>query len=87
MGLEWKQVHYYAAIYWRIVPAPMQDGGECGVISEINEWHGKPKYSEKTCRVPLCPPEVPHVLTRARTRVSAVGTRRRTILSYGTAIH
>jgi hypothetical protein len=33
---------------------------------------GKPKYSEKTCPVPLCPPQIPHGLARARTRASAV---------------
>jgi hypothetical protein len=27
----------------------MIDGDDCGAISGINEWQGKPKYSEKTC--------------------------------------
>jgi len=39
---------------------------------------GKPKYSEKTCPVPLCPPQIPHGLTRARTRASAVRGQRLT---------
>jgi hypothetical protein len=27
----------------------MIDGDDCGVISEMNEWQGKPKYWEETC--------------------------------------
>jgi hypothetical protein len=44
------------------------------------EWYlqGKPKYSEKTCPVPLCPPQTPHGLTPARTRASAVKGQRLT---------
>jgi hypothetical protein len=39
---------------------------------------GKPKYSEKTCPVPLYPPQIPHGKTRARTRASAVRGQRLT---------
>jgi hypothetical protein len=44
------------------------------------EWYlqRKQKYSEKTCPVPLCPPQIPHGLTRARTRASAVRGQRLT---------
>jgi hypothetical protein len=42
-----------------------------------NDWQGKPKYSEKTCPVPLCPPQTPHAaLTRAQ--AAAVGSQRLT---------
>jgi hypothetical protein len=27
----------------------MIDGDDCGAISGMNEWQGKPKYSEETC--------------------------------------
>jgi hypothetical protein len=52
------------------------------------EWYlqGKPKYSEKTCPVPLCPPQNPHGLTRARTRASAVRGQRLTAWAYRTDI-
>jgi hypothetical protein len=30
----------------------MIDGDECGAVSEMTEWQGKPKYSEETC--PSC---------------------------------
>jgi hypothetical protein len=39
---------------------------------------GKPKNSEKTCLVPLCPSQIPHGLTRARTRAYAVRGQRLT---------
>jgi hypothetical protein len=40
---------------------------------------GKPKYSgKKPVTVPLCPPQIPHGLTRDRTRASAVTGRRLT---------
>jgi hypothetical protein len=40
---------------------------------------GKPKYSgQKPVPVPLCPPQIPHGLTRDWTRASAVGGRRLT---------
>jgi hypothetical protein len=30
------------------------------------DWQGKPKYSEKTCPAPFCPPKIPLDQTRAR---------------------
>jgi hypothetical protein len=39
-----------------------------------NVWQGKPKYRRKLAPVPLCPPKIPHDLTRA----AAVGSRRQT---------
>jgi hypothetical protein len=50
---------------------------EYGAMVELY-LQGKPKYSEKTCAVPLCPPQIPHGLTRARTRASAVRGQRLT---------
>jgi hypothetical protein len=35
---------------------------------------GKPSTRIKPTPVPLCPPQIPHDLTRARTRTVAVGT-------------
>jgi hypothetical protein len=43
-----------------------------------DDWKGKSKYSEKTCPVPLCSPQIAHKLTSARTRTAAVGSRRLT---------
>jgi hypothetical protein len=42
-------------------------------------WQGKTEVlGEKPVPVPLCPPQIPHGLTRDRTRASAVGGRRLT---------
>jgi hypothetical protein len=42
-------------------------------------WQGKPEeLGEKPVPVPLCPPQIPHGLTRERTRASAVRGRRLT---------
>jgi hypothetical protein len=27
----------------------MRDGDDCGAVSGMNEWQGKPKYSVKIC--------------------------------------
>jgi hypothetical protein len=29
----------------------MIDDDDCGAVSEINQWQGKPKYSEETCPI------------------------------------
>jgi hypothetical protein len=65
-----------AATQWPIVPAPKHRW--CWLWSNrwSENWQGKPKYSEKTY-----PPQIPHDLTRARTRVAAVGSRRLTTWS------
>jgi hypothetical protein len=42
-------------------------------------WQGKTeKLGEKPVSVPLCPPQIPHGLTRAQTRASAVRGQRLT---------
>jgi hypothetical protein len=42
-------------------------------------WQGKTEVlGEKPVTVPLCPPQIPHGLTRDRTWASAVGGRRQT---------
>jgi hypothetical protein len=63
-----------SATNWPIVPAP--DDRWWTWSSRWNEnWQGKRKYSEPA-PVPLCPPQMPHDLTRARTWAAAVGSRR-----------
>jgi hypothetical protein len=58
----------YCGHFWPIVPAPDDRWGWLW----SNWW--KPKYSEKTCPVPLCPPQIPLVQTRDRTRGATVGS-------------
>jgi hypothetical protein len=67
-----------AATLRPIVPA-LDDRWWWMCSSQWNEnWQGKPKYSEKSTPVPLCPPKIPYDMTRARTRAAEVGNRRLT---------
>jgi hypothetical protein len=67
-------------MYWPITP--ILDDDDFGTIGETNDCHEKPKYSETTCSVPLCPPQIAHDLTLARTRAAAIGSRRLMCLRY-----
>jgi hypothetical protein len=53
----------------------MMDGDDRGAVSGIGLWQGKPKYTEETSPVPLCPTHIPHDLTRARTRAAVEASR------------
>jgi hypothetical protein len=65
-----------SATMWPILPAPDDEGSgdECGAVDGMRIGKGNPKYSVKTCPVPLRPPQIPHDLTWAQTRVAAVGS-------------
>jgi hypothetical protein len=53
-------------------------------IVTVEYWQGKTEeLGEKPVPMPLCPPQIPHGLTRSRTRASAVRGRRLT--TWGTA--
>jgi hypothetical protein len=56
----------------------MVDDDECGAVGGI--WIGRGNRSTriKPAPVPLCPPQIPHKLTWARTRVATIGSRRLT---------
>jgi hypothetical protein len=49
------------------------DGGEVGGMNGF--WHGKPKYSEKTCPDATLSTTNPTCQTRVRTRAAAVGSQ------------
>jgi hypothetical protein len=54
------------------------DDGDCGAIGPIKIGRGNRSTRRKPASVPLCPTQIPHDLTRARTRAIAVGSRRLT---------
>jgi hypothetical protein len=54
------------------------DDYDCEAIGRMRIGRGKPKYSEKPAAVPLCPPQIPHDLSRVRTRAARMGIRRLT---------
>jgi hypothetical protein len=54
------------------------DNGDCGAIGGIKIGRGNRNTKRKPALVPLCPPQIPHNLTRARTRVAEMGSQRLT---------
>jgi hypothetical protein len=56
----------------------MIDDGDCEAIGGIMLERENPSTRRKPIPVPLCPPQIPHDLTRTLTRVAAVGSRRLT---------
>jgi hypothetical protein len=56
----------------------MIDEGDCGAIGGIKIGRGKRSTRRKPAPATLCPPQIPHDQTRARTRAAAVGSQRLT---------
>jgi hypothetical protein len=56
--------------------AQMIDEGDCGAIGGIKIGRGTLCTRRKPAPAPLCPPQIPHDQTRARTRAAAVGSKR-----------
>jgi hypothetical protein len=54
------------------------DEGDCGAISGMKIDRGNRSTRRKPAPVPLCPPQIPHDQTRARTLAAAVGNQRLT---------
>jgi hypothetical protein len=54
------------------------DDDECGTVGGMRIGRGSRSNRRKHAPVPLCPPQIPHDLTWARTRAAAVGNRRLT---------
>jgi hypothetical protein len=76
-----------SATNWPIVPAPDDDDDddECGAVGGMRIGRGNRRTRRKSVTVPLCPPQIPHGLTWARTRAAAVASRLTNRPSYGTA--
>jgi hypothetical protein len=51
---------------------------ERGAVGGMKIGRGNRSTRRKPATVPLCPPQIPHDLTWARTRAAAVGSRRLT---------
>jgi hypothetical protein len=56
----------------------MVDDGDCGAIGGIKIGRGNRSTRRKPAPASLCPPQIPHDQTRARTRAAAVGSQRLT---------
>jgi hypothetical protein len=68
-----------AAIIGLLYQPQMTDDGDCGAISGMKIGKGNRSTRRKPVPAPLCPPQIPHDLTRARTRTAAVGSQRLTV--------
>jgi hypothetical protein len=56
----------------------MIDDGDCGPIGGIRFGRENRSTRRKPTPAPLCPPQIPHDQTLARTRAAAVGSQRLT---------
>jgi hypothetical protein len=56
----------------------MTDDGDCGAIGGVKIVRGNRSTQRKPASVPLCPPQIPHGLTRVQTRATAVGSQQLT---------
>jgi hypothetical protein len=56
----------------------MIDEDDCGAIGGMKIGRGNRSTRRKPAPVSLCPPQIPHDQTRARTRAAAVGSQRLT---------
>jgi hypothetical protein len=61
------------------------DEGDCGAIGEMKIGRGNRSTRRKPAPAPLCPPQIPHDQTRARTPDRRGGKPATNRLSYGTA--
>jgi hypothetical protein len=77
MGWDW--VHFVLRpLFGLLYQLQMIDDDDCGAIGGMRIGRGNWSTWRKTALVPLCPPQIPHDLTWARTRAAAVGSRRLT---------
>jgi hypothetical protein len=78
-GVSETESTWYYGHYWPIVSAPDDiEDGDCGAIGGMKIDRGNRSTRRKPAQAPLCPPQIPHDQTRARTRAAAVGSQRLT---------
>jgi hypothetical protein len=77
--MRWDCVHLVLQPLFGLLYQPQIIDDDCGAISGMRIGRENRTTRRKTAPVPLCPPQIPHDLTRARTRVVAVGSRRLTV--------
>jgi hypothetical protein len=56
----------------------MINEGDCGAVGGLKIGRGNRNTRRKPAPAPLCPPQIPHDQTRARTRAAGVGSQRLT---------
>jgi hypothetical protein len=85
MGWDW--VHLVLRPLFGLLCQPQMIDGDCGTIGGM--WIGRGNWStrRKLAPIPLCPPQIPHVLTQARARAAPVGSRRLTAWAMARPFH
>jgi hypothetical protein len=76
MGWDW--VHLALRPLVGLLYRPRMIDDDCGAIGGMRVGRGNRSTRRKPASVPIYPPQIPHDLTRARTRAAAVGNRRLT---------
>jgi hypothetical protein len=77
-GVGWDWVHLVRRPLTGLLYQPRMADDECGAVGGMKIDNGNRSTLREPAPVPLCPPQIPHYLTWARTRAAAVGSRRLT---------
>jgi hypothetical protein len=74
-GVRLSSLGYLVNIGLLYQPKMIDDDDDCGAIGGMKIGRENRSTRRKPSPVPLCPPQIPHKLTRARTRASAMGSQ------------
>jgi hypothetical protein len=74
LGMGWDWVHLVRRPLIGLLYQPRMID-ECGAVGGMRIGRGNRSTRRKAAPVPLCPPQIPHDLTWARTRAAVVGSR------------
>jgi hypothetical protein len=75
---ETESTRYCGHCFGLLYQLRMRDDDDCGAIGGMRIGRGNRGTWRKPDSVSLCPPQIPHDLTWARTRTAAVGSQRLT---------
>jgi hypothetical protein len=78
LAVGWDWVHLVRRPLFGILYQPRMIDDKFGAVGGMRIGRGSRSTRRKPAPVPLCPPKIPHGLTRAPTRAAAVGSRRLT---------
>jgi hypothetical protein len=77
--MRWDWVHLVCRpIFGQLYEPLMIDDNECGAVGGMRTGRGNRSTRRKSDPVPLCPPQIPHYFTWARTQAAEVWSRRLT---------
>jgi hypothetical protein len=72
----WDWVHLVLRPLFGLLYQPQMIDDDCGAIGGMKIGRGNRSTRRKFAPAPLCPPQIPHDQTWARTRAAAVGSQR-----------